>query len=112
MLSYSNMINGFTALAITKLDILDVFEEVKVGVAYYLDGEKIETFPASDEDLQKIKVEYKTLPGWLTNTEDVRKFGDLPLNAQTYINTIQEYLHIPVRWIGVGKDRDSMIELF
>ena len=112
MLNYSNMINGFTALAVTKLDILDVFEEVKIGIAYYLDGEKIETFPASDDDLQRLKVEYKILPGWKTSTENVRKFSDLPVNAQKYIREIEAYVHVPVRWIGVGRDRDSMIEVF
>ncbi|KAK7503763.1 hypothetical protein BaRGS_00004886 [Batillaria attramentaria] len=112
MLNYSNMINGFTALAVTKLDILDVFEEVKIGIGYNLHGKKVETFPASDDDLLRIKVEYITLPGWKTSTESVRKFSDLPINAQKYIKVIQDYVHVPVRWIGVGKDRDSMIELF
>ncbi|XP_025103409.1 adenylosuccinate synthetase isozyme 2-like [Pomacea canaliculata] len=112
MLSYSKMINGFTALAVTKLDILDVFDEIKVGIAYHLDGKKVETFPASDEDLQKVKVEYSVLPGWKEKTENARKFSELPLNAQKYVEFIQDYLHVPVRWIGVGKDRDSMIEVF
>lgn len=111
MLSYSNMINGFTGLAVTKLDILDVFDEVKVGVAYHLDGEKVETFPASDDDLKRLEVEYLTLPGWKTNTEDVRKWEDLPKNAQRYIEVIRDKLRVPVRWIGVGKDRNSMIEI-
>lgn len=112
MLSYSNMINGFTALAVTKLDILDVFDEVKIGVAYNLDGKKVETFPASDDDLLRIEVEYVTLPGWKTSTEGIRKWEDLPPNAQNYINVIKKYLGVPVRWIGIGKDRDSMIECF
>ncbi|KAK7105006.1 hypothetical protein V1264_019632 [Littorina saxatilis] len=85
MLSYSNMINGFTGLAVTKLDILD--------------------------DLKRLEVEYLTLPGWKTNTEDVRKWEDLPKNAQRYIEVIRDKLKVPVRWIGVGKDRNSMIEI-
>ncbi|ESO86163.1 hypothetical protein LOTGIDRAFT_220834 [Lottia gigantea] len=111
MLKYANMINGFTALAITKLDILDDFKEIKIGVSYHIDGKKIETFPACDEVLQKVKVEYLTLPGWETSTENIRKFNDLPPNAQRYIKTIESLVGVQVRWVGVGKDRHSMIEI-
>ncbi|KAJ8309302.1 hypothetical protein KUTeg_014176 [Tegillarca granosa] len=113
MLRYSAMINGFTAIAVTKLDILDGFKEVKIGVAYLLNGQKIEdSFPALDEDLKKVKVEYITLPGWQEDTSGARKFSDLPQNAQAYINTIQELMGVRVKWIGVGQARDSVIELF
>ena len=58
-------------------------------------------FPsASDDDLQKVKVEYLTLPGWKTNTEDVRKWEDLPPNAQSYINAIQDHLNVPGRLLS------------
>jgi len=105
------MINGFTGLAVTKLDILDVFDEIKVGIAYKLNGEKLNTFPASDEDLSKVEVDYLTLPGWKVSTEDARTFQDLPPNAQAYIRTIEAHVGVPVRWIGVGKDRNSVISL-
>ncbi|CAL1540954.1 unnamed protein product [Lymnaea stagnalis] len=111
MLKYSNMINGFTGLAVTKLDILDVFEEIKVGVAYKLKGQRIETFPASDDDLQQVEVEYITLPGWKESTESVRKFSELPANAKKYISTIEQHLGVQVKWVGVGKDRDSIISI-
>ncbi|GFN97684.1 adenylosuccinate synthetase [Plakobranchus ocellatus] len=109
MLKYSNMVNGFTGLAVTKLDILDVFEEIKVGVTYILDGKKLNTFPASDDDVQRVEVEYLTLPGWKVCTENARKFSDLPPNAQRYIRTIESHVGVPVRWVGVGKDRESII---
>ncbi|XP_052271930.1 adenylosuccinate synthetase-like [Dreissena polymorpha] len=97
MLRYSAMINGFTAVAITKLDILDVFEEIKIGVAYSIEGEKVtDSFPATDEVLKKVEVEYLTLPGWKTNTEDVRKFADLPGEAQAYVRKIEELMGVPV----------------
>ncbi|KAK3608663.1 hypothetical protein CHS0354_042675 [Potamilus streckersoni] len=111
MLRYSNMINGFTAIAITKLDILDVFEEIKIGVAYIIDGQRMESsFPATDEDLKKVTVEYITLPGWKKNTENVRSFKELPKEAQNYVNKIQELMGVQVKWIGVGKARDSIID--
>lgn len=109
MLKYSNMVNGFTGLAVTKLDILDVFKEIKVGIAYHLDGKKLNTFPASDDDVQRVEVEYVTLPGWEVSTEKARKFSDLPPNAQQYIRTIESHIGVPVRWVGVGKDRESII---
>ncbi|XP_005090678.1 adenylosuccinate synthetase [Aplysia californica] len=111
MLKYSNMINGFSGLAVTKLDILDVFEEIKVGVAYILNGQRLNTFPASDDDLQNVEVEYLTLPGWKVSTENARSFSELPPDAQHYIRTIESHIGVPVRWVGVGKDRDSVIPI-
>eukprot|EP00071_Canis_lupus_P043303 XP_022276860.1 adenylosuccinate synthetase isozyme 2 isoform X3 [Canis lupus familiaris] len=112
LLKYAHMINGFTALALTKLDILDMFTEIKVGVAYKLDGEIIPHFPANQEVLNKVEVQYKTLPGWNTDISNARTFKELPINAQNYVRFIEDELQIPVKWIGVGKSRESMIQLF
>uniref|UniRef100_A0A8I6GA01 Adenylosuccinate synthetase n=1 Tax=Rattus norvegicus TaxID=10116 RepID=A0A8I6GA01_RAT len=112
LLKYAHMINGFTALALTKLDILDMFTEIKVGVAYKLDGETIPHFPANQEVLNKVEVQYKTLPGWNTDISNARTFKELPVNAQNYVRFIEDELQIPVKWIGVGKSRESMIQLF
>nr|XP_033792462.1 adenylosuccinate synthetase isozyme 2 isoform X2 [Geotrypetes seraphini] len=112
LLRYAHMINGFTALALTKLDILDVFSEIKVGVAYKLDGNTIPHFPANQEVLNKVEVKYETLPGWNTDISNARTFKELPENAQRYVRFIEEELGIPVKWIGVGKSRESMIQLF
>ncbi|XP_023392334.1 adenylosuccinate synthetase isozyme 2 [Pteropus vampyrus] len=100
------------SLALTKLDILDMFTEIKVGVAYKLDGEIIPHFPANQEVLNKVEVQYKTLPGWNTDISNARTFKELPVNAQNYVRFIEDELQIPVRWIGVGKSRESMIQLF
>ncbi|XP_039593890.1 adenylosuccinate synthetase isozyme 2 [Polypterus senegalus] len=112
LLKYAHMINGFTALALTKLDILDVFQEIKVGVAYRLNNELIPYFPANQEILNKVEVEYVTLPGWNTDTSSARTFEELPENAQKYVQFIEEHLDVPVKWIGVGKSRESMIQRF
>ncbi|KAM9212509.1 adenylosuccinate synthetase isozyme 2 [Dugong dugon] len=112
LLRYAHMINGFTALALTKLDILDMFMEIKVGVAYKLDGEIIPHFPANQEVLNKVEVQYKTLPGWNTDISNARTFKELPVNAQNYVRFIEDELQIQVKWIGVGKSRESMIQLF
>uniref|UniRef100_A0A8D2CXB6 Adenylosuccinate synthetase n=1 Tax=Sciurus vulgaris TaxID=55149 RepID=A0A8D2CXB6_SCIVU len=112
LLKYAHMINGCTALALTKLDTLDMFMEIKVGVAYKLDGEIIPHFPANQEVLNKVEVQYKTLPGWNTDISNARTFEELPFNAQNYVQFIEDELQIPVKWIGVGKSRESMIQLF
>ncbi|KAL4679159.1 hypothetical protein H8959_008809 [Pygathrix nigripes] len=112
LLKYAHMINGFTALALTKLDILDMFTEIKVGVAYKLDGEIIPHIPANQEVLNKVEVQYKTLPGWKTDISNARAFKELPVNAQNYVCFVEDELQIPVKWIGVGKSRESMIQLF
>uniref|UniRef100_A0A8D3CNF0 Adenylosuccinate synthetase n=1 Tax=Scophthalmus maximus TaxID=52904 RepID=A0A8D3CNF0_SCOMX len=112
LIKYAHMINGFTALALTKLDILDVFPEIRVGVAYKVDNKPIPHFPANQEVLQRVEVQYETLPGWNSDTSAVRSFEELPENAQKYVHFIEEHLDVPVKWIGVGKSRESMIQLF
>jgi len=82
-----------------------------MGVGYSLRGEKIDHFPSSVTDLASVKVEYITMPGWLTCTENVREFSDLPENAKLYVEKVEEILNIPVKWIGVGKGRESIITI-
>ncbi|XP_077632656.1 adenylosuccinate synthetase isozyme 1 [Crocuta crocuta] len=112
ILRYAHMVNGFTALALTKLDILDALDEVKVGVSYKLNGKRIPYFPANQEILQKVEVEYETLPGWKADTTGARKWEDLPPQAQNYIRFVENHVGVAVKWVGVGKSRDSMIQLF
>ncbi|MFT7805619.1 hypothetical protein Z043-125605 [Arapaima gigas] len=100
------------SIALTKLDILDVFDKIKVGVAYKVEKELIPHFPANQEILHKVEVQYETLPGWKSDISGARTFEDLPENAQGYVRFVEKYLEVPVRWIGVGKSRESMIQLF
>lgn len=95
ILKYAHMINGFTALALTKLDILDVLDEIKIGVAYKLGGKRIPYFPANQEILQKVEVEYETMPGWKTDTTGARKWEDLPPKAQNYIRCVENHVGVP-----------------
>uniref|UniRef100_A0AAQ5XES8 Adenylosuccinate synthetase n=1 Tax=Amphiprion ocellaris TaxID=80972 RepID=A0AAQ5XES8_AMPOC len=102
----------FYYIALTKLDILDVFPEIKVGVAYKVDNQTIPHFPANQEVLQRVEVQYETLPGWNSDTSAARSFEELPENAQKYVHFVEEHVGVPVKWIGVGKSRESMIQLF
>ncbi|XP_054759109.2 adenylosuccinate synthetase isozyme 2-like [Lytechinus pictus] len=112
LLKYVHMINGFSALAMTKLDILDIFDEIKIGVKYLVNGEPLASFPAHQDVLKEVEVEYVTMPGWKTSTIHARKFDELPVNAQKYVLKAQELIGIPIKWVGVGKSRDSIIKLF
>uniref|UniRef100_A0A8C7DAD5 Adenylosuccinate synthetase isozyme 1 n=1 Tax=Oncorhynchus kisutch TaxID=8019 RepID=A0A8C7DAD5_ONCKI len=112
ILRYANMINGFTAFALTKLDILDVMDEIKVGVSYKLNGKKIPYFPANMDVLQKVEVEYEKLPGWKSDSSACRKWEDLPVKAQNYIRFVEIHVGVPIKWVGVGKARESMIQMF
>lgn len=111
LLKYTSIINGYTAICLTKLDILDTLKEIQVGVAYKNDGKKLDHFPGSISDLGKVEVEYVTLLGWQKSTEGVRKIDELPKNAQNYVRYIEQYLKVPVKWVGVGKGRESIINV-
>lgn len=105
------MVNGYSAICLTKLDILDTLAEIKVGVGYTINGKPIEHFPGAITELATVEVDYKTLPGWETSIAEVREFKELPEKAQAYVRFIEEYLDVPVKWIGVGKGRESIINV-
>ncbi len=114
-LKYAVRINGVQEIALTKLDVLSGFQEIKVAVAYELDGEKIDYFPASAEKLYKVKPIYVSLDGWRDiGLEEWRKiskegFVSLPSNARKYIEFIEDFLNVSVRIISVGADRELTI---
>ncbi|KAG8237040.1 hypothetical protein J437_LFUL017381 [Ladona fulva] len=110
VLQYTTKVNGYSGIALTKLDILDTLKEIKIGVAYKENGKILKDFPANSSKLAAVEVEYITLPGWQTNIEGIREYNELPKEAKDYVERIEEYLEVPVRWIGVGKGRESMIE--
>ncbi|XP_075678212.1 adenylosuccinate synthetase [Dermatophagoides pteronyssinus] len=112
LLRYADMINGFSAIALTKLDILDGLSEIKIGISYMIDGREIDTPPANIVDLEKVTVNYVTLPGWKCSISDCRQFDDLPEKAQNYVRKIESLLGKPIKWIGVGASRNSIIQLF
>ena len=116
LLRYTHSINNYTACALTKLDILDELEEIKIGTTYQKKNrdtgklEAMQHFPSSEQDFEGIEVEYITLPGWRKNTSGCRKFEDLPIEAQEYTKKIEELVGVYIRWIGVGQGRDDIID--
>ncbi len=111
LLNYSRMINGIERVAITKLDVLSNMDEIKVCVAYELDGERIKSFPTTESELAKIVPIYETLPGWKTDITDVRSYDDLPIDTKNYLSFISEHSGFEISIISVGPKRDQTIEL-
>jgi len=113
MVKWATMINGDTkaTLSLIKLDVLDTFKEIKIGVAYKINGKEVCGFPSSLENLADVEVEYEVFDGWMTPTTDIRDFKSLPTNAKLYLKRIEELLGIPIKYIGVGAERDAMIHI-
>ncbi|XP_054747363.1 adenylosuccinate synthetase [Anastrepha obliqua] len=112
LLKYTSLVNGYTSICLTKLDILDTLPDIKVAVAYKrANGETLDHFPGTIAELGEIVVEYATLPGWQESTENIRNFKELPENAQKYVRFLENELHVPVQWVGVGKGRESIINI-
>ncbi len=108
---YAARINGLTALAVTKLDVLDSFDEVPVCTAYRLDGEVCGQMPAEVESLGRVQPEYETLPGWQRPTGGSRRLADLPAPARAYLDRLEELSGVAVRYVSVGTRRDQIIEV-
>jgi len=109
LLRNSARLNGLTGLAITKLDVLDELESLKICTAYEYNGEIIHDFPASIKVLKGCKPVFETLPGWPEDISDVRKIEDLPQNAKNYLSRIEELTETPIQIISVGPGRDQTI---
>ena len=107
---FSKAVNGFTALNLTKLDVLTGMDEIKIGVGYRYKGERIHCMPSNLQVLQDVEVEYESLPSWKEDISQCRTFDDLPLNAKKYVLRVEELIGCYVRWIGVGAGRDATID--
>ncbi|KAM0250710.1 hypothetical protein ACHAQJ_008504 [Trichoderma viride] len=106
---YSNSVNYYDSINLTKLDVLDTFETIKVAVAYKLDGEEVSYYPADLDALERAEVVYKEFPGWQKSTTDCRTWNDLPQKARDYVEFIEKFIGVKIKWIGTGPDREAMI---
>eukprot|EP00736_Rhodelphis_marinus_P009022 Rmarinus@m.27891 len=108
---YTNTLNEYTAINLTKLDVLDDFEEVKICVAYKLGGRTLSygEMPSTLDELSKVEVEYEVMAGWKTKTAACRKFSDLPEAAQKYVLRLEELVGVHIKWVGVGPSREDII---
>jgi adenylosuccinate synthase len=108
---YSVMINGIDVWAVTKMDVLDSLETIRICVAYECNGKRFETVPANIRVLEKCKPVYEDFKGWKASTKDASRFEDLPPQAQAYIRRLEELTGVPVWILSVGPRRDSTMKL-
>jgi len=104
-------ISGINGIALTKLDVLDEFDEIKMCIHYELDGKKIDYLPTSSKDQFKVKPIYKTFPGWKTSTQGVRKINELPEKARNYITAVEDFIGAKISSISTSPEREDTILL-
>ena len=109
MLRHAVRVNSLTEIALTKLDVLDTFDTIQLGVGYTLDGKKIAGYPDDIELLGRVEAEYVELEGWKTNLRGCRTFESMPLAARTFVETVERHVGVPVTMIGVGPERDDCV---
>ena len=102
-------ISGIDGIALTKLDVLDELDEIKICIQYDLDGKKIDYLPASVEDQMKIKPIYKTFPGWKKSTKGIKNMEELPDNAKKYIYAIEDFIETRISSISTSPEREDTI---
>lgn len=107
---FSCRVNGFTGMAVTRLDILDGFSSLKICNGYTLDGVETDQFPSRIGDLARCQPVYEELPGWRSPTGAARKYGDLPPEARRYLERLEELVRCPVRVISVGSSREQTVQ--
>ncbi|KAI1085449.1 Adenylosuccinate synthetase [Whalleya microplaca] len=111
VVKYSTAINHYTALNLTKLfPLLKKIRTIEIAVGYKdQTGQKVPLFPASLSQLERVEVIYHEMPGWLKPTTKTRNWDDLPKEARDYVEFIENFIGVQVKWIGTGPDRDDMI---
>ena len=102
-------ISGIDGIALTKLDVLDELDEIKMCIQYRLDGKKINYLPASVEDQLKIEPIYKTFPGWKASTKGIKNIEDLPDNAKNYIYAVEDFIETKISSISTSPEREDTI---
>jgi adenylosuccinate synthase len=102
-------LSGIDGIALTKLDVLDGLESIKIAVAYHLDGRRIDYFPASERDQARVEPIYETMEGWQESTRGARTWNDLPAQAVKYVRHVEELIGAPVALLSTSPERDDTI---
>lgn len=110
-LSYSIRINGIDSIAMTKMDVLDEFEEIRVCVAYDINGRRVTRFPTDAQTLEATTPIYKSFRGWRTRTSDARTFRQLPPAARAYVRAMERLLKTRISMVSVGARRDQTLKV-
>ena len=110
-LRYAARVNSLSRIFLTKLDILSAFDTISVATGYESDGERYEEFPAQQSVLYGCEPIYDELPGWGEDITGVREYGDLPSEARSYIEYVEEAVGVPIGWVSVGPERSQLVEI-
>ena len=102
-------INGFTSVALTKLDVLDTLDEIKVCIGYKLDGRICESLTSVSQDLRRIEPQYATLPGWKSSTLGMTEMASLPANALRYVEFLSQQIGVQIGLVSTGPERTQTI---
>ncbi len=105
----SAKVNGLSGIALTKMDVLDGLDELKVCVGYKLDGETLDYFPASADKQARVEPIYETMEGWSESTQGARSWADLPATAVKYVRRIEELIETPVSLLSTSPERMDTI---
>src|SRR5690606_20193577 len=111
MLRHAVRVNSLSEVAVTKLDVLDAFDEVKICVAYEIDGRRADHLPADQRALHEAVPVYETFPGWNTDTAGATEPDHLPEQARAYVAFLEEQVGVPINLLGVGPGRDQYVDL-
>ena len=106
---YAVRVNGLTHLAVTKLDVLDGFEQLPVCTGYRIADEIVDDMPSDTETLDHVEPIYETLQGWCRPTTAARRLADLPPQARAYLDRIEDLVGTPITYVSVGSKRDQII---
>ncbi len=109
LLRYSVMINGIERVAITKLDVLEDFDEIQICIGYQINGKLLKGFPSDVSTLSKVKPIYESFKGWKAKLSDVRTYADLPEAARKYTDLMERYSGARVSMISVGPRREQTV---
>ena len=111
VVKYAAALNSLDHLAITRLDILDSFDELKICVGYTIDGKAVKGFPADLKKLAQCQPVYETMPGWKEDISGIREYDQLPAAARAYVERIAAVTGVPLGIVSVGPNRDQTIAL-
>lgn len=106
-LRYSCMINGITEIALTKLDVLGVLDQIDICVGYRIDEKPVRHFPADVHSLERVSCDYITMPGWNCSLDGIRSFEALPQAAQDYVSVVERLVETPITWVSTSPARDD-----
>ena len=111
LVRHSVLVNGLDEIIITKLDVLDEDETVKVCVGYQHQGKRYDRFPANGKVLEECEPIYEEHPGWRQQTCDISSFKDLPINAKKYLQRLETLVGAPIKMVSVGSKREQIFSV-